>query len=172
MTFKRNKGACQRDMVFYEFLMSQSTHSLILRTLHIFWDEEVRDKWEKGSSCKELVIKCCASILITVLDVFDVLLTRNLEKAHIVDFNPFAPKTDSLLFTYEELHTSFMTAHEPGFSFEFRVIDSPSHPYANSNAPRNQHNMVPLDALALSAGRSASDYATILADAIQDANNG
>jgi hypothetical protein len=110
------------------------------------------------------------SVLSTTPDVFDVLLTRNLEKAHIVDFNPFAPKTDSLLFTYEELYRSFMASHEPDFSLEFRVIGSPSHPFSNSNAPGNQYNMVPLDALALSNGRNASDYARVLADAIRDAN--
>ena len=36
-------------------------------------------------------------------DVFDFLLTRKLDSGHIIDFQPYASKTDALLFTYEEL---------------------------------------------------------------------
>lgn len=145
-------AACQRDMVFYDFLATPTTRSLISGTIQTFWKEQVQKQWERTNY------------------VFDILLTRNLEKAHIVDFNPFAPKTDSLLFTYEELSALFIASGEPGFSAELRIIDTPSHPYANLNAPQNRHNMVPLDALALSSGRDASDYATAFADAIQRAN--
>jgi hypothetical protein len=36
--------------------------------------------------------------------VFDFLLTRDLSRGHILDFNPYHPKTDPLLWTYAELH--------------------------------------------------------------------
>ncbi|KAI6168980.1 hypothetical protein EDD17DRAFT_1524187, partial [Pisolithus thermaeus] len=36
--------------------------------------------------------------------VFDLLLTRDLSGGHVIDFNPRAPHTDPLLFTYEEPH--------------------------------------------------------------------
>jgi len=158
-------------MVFYEFLTSPSTRSTISATLQTFWEQKVREKWGNDSSCELTLVQTNVKALITAPDVFDLLLTRDLQRAHIVDFNPFAAKTDPLLFTYEELHTIFVSSHEPDFSFKFRAIDSPTNPLVNSNTPQNQHNMVPLDALALSRGRSASDFASALADAIQEANN-
>lgn len=39
-----------------------------------------------------------------------------------------------------------------------RVIDSPSHPVAARNAPANQHNMVPLEMLSLSNGRTMEEF--------------
>jgi hypothetical protein len=101
-----------------------------------------------------------------------VLLTRDLTRFHIIDFNPYAPRTDSLLFTYEELATLFAAATSttttsslpapapaPAPAPTLRVIDSPAHPAANRNAPQHQHNMVPLEALTLSEGRNMEEFA-------------
>jgi hypothetical protein len=99
-----------------------------------------------------------------------VLLTRDLTRFHIIDFNPYAPRTDSLLFTYEELATLFaaatsttttssLPAPAPAPAPTLRVIDSPAHPAANRNAPQHQHNMVPLEALTLSEGRNMEEFA-------------
>ena len=94
------------------------------------------------------------------------LLTRDLTRFHIIDFNPYAPRTDSLLFTYEELATLFAaaatatTSSLPAPAPMLRVIDSPAHPAANRNAPHHQHNMVPLEALTLSEGRNMEEFAT------------
>jgi hypothetical protein len=97
-------------------------------------------------------------------------------RAHIVDFNPYSPRTDTLLFTYEALldllkNTSGPKASTPadeeqdGTSNnklpELRVIDSRSHPAANTNAPANQHNMVPFEALNLSSGRDIEEFADL-----------
>ncbi|KAG8944066.1 hypothetical protein FRC04_002206 [Tulasnella sp. 424] len=91
-----------------------------------------------------------------LIDVFDILLTRSLESAHLIDFNPYAPRTDALLFTYEELHVlgSSPLASLP----ELRVIPSSSHPMASRNAPAHQHNMVPREALELSHGRDIQEF--------------
>lgn len=96
------------------------------------------------------------------------LLTRDLTRFYIIDFNPYAPRTDSLLFTYEELATLFAaatttttttTSSLPAPTPTLRVIDSPAHPAANRNAPQHQHNMVPLEALTLSEGRNMEEFA-------------
>lgn len=91
------------------------------------------------------------------------LLTRDLTRFHIIDFNPYAPRTDSLLFTYEELSTlsaaATTTSSLPAAIPTLRVIDSPAHPAANRNAPQHQHNMVPLEALTLSEGRNVKEFA-------------
>ncbi|KAF6757482.1 cytoplasmic protein [Ephemerocybe angulata] len=81
-------------------------------------------------------------------DIFDFLLTRDLSRGHIIDFNPYSPRTDSLLFSFEELRE--LAQSDPSKSTalpEFRYIDSPAHPAASRNAPIHQHNMVPFEAL-------------------------
>lgn len=103
-------------------------------------------------------------------DTFDVLLTRDLERCHIVDFNPYAPNTDPLLFTYDELLTLLedtLSGDSPRTLPVFKVIDSPTHPAAASNAPIHQHNMVPFEALSLSSGRDIEEFAEAWKDEIQ-----
>ena len=97
--------------------------------------------------------------------MFDILLTRDLSRAHVVDFNPYAPHTDPLLFTYEELNGILTDGSErlP----VFKVVDSRAHPGASRNAPVHQHNMVPLEVLALSAGRTVTDFADVLEEEIK-----
>lgn len=107
-------------------------------------------------------------------DTLDVLLTRDLTRFHIIDFNPYAPRTDALLFTYDELSTLFAAATAssapPSSSAgapTLRVVDSRAHPAAAHNAPRHQHNMVPLEALTLSEGRSAEEFAAAWMDHVR-----
>ncbi len=100
----------------------------------------------------------------SVVDVFDFLLTRDLARGHIVDFNPYHPRTDPLLFTYDELHTILLARPEKP---ELRVVDSPSHPAAARNAPAHQHNMIPIEAFAMSSGRDISDFASAWQDEIR-----
>jgi hypothetical protein len=115
----------------------------------------------------------CSALICFLTDTLDVLLTRDLTRFHIIDFNPYAPRTDSLLFTYEELATLFdaatttttttttssLPAPAPAPAPTLRVIDSHAHPAANRNAPQHQHNMVPLEALTLSEGRNMEEFA-------------
>ena len=90
------------------------------------------------------------------VDIFDILLTRDLNRFHILDFNPYAPRTDPLLFNYDELRDLLVGRSDvPPL---LRVIDSPSHPAATRNAPAHQHNMVPLEALSISSGRGVMEF--------------
>ena len=113
-------------------------------------------------------------------DVFDLLLTRDLSRAHLLDFNPYAPRTDPLLFSYQELHAIFIRAtredHQPSGGStgtldlpEFRAVDSPVHPAAARNAPAHQHNMVPIEALSLSEGKGITEFSEIWRDEVQRA---
>lgn len=99
-------------------------------------------------------------------DTFDIVLTRDLRSAHIIDFNPFAPRTDSLLFTYEELSEAHRKQPQNPI---LRVIDSRSHPAVTRNAPANVHNMVPFELLSLSTGQSIDNFADAWRDKIQEA---
>ena len=127
---------------------------------------------------------CLSDMLIVcqTLDIFDFLLTRDLSRGHILDLNPYAPRTDPLLFTYEELAdmtdsrlagtsgTMAANSREGGNGSclpDFRVIDSRAHPAATSNAPAYQHNMVPFEALSLSSGKDIEEFADLWKDEVQ-----
>ena len=86
-----------------------------------------------------------------------------------MDFNPYAPRTDALLFTYDELAALFSaTASSPATPTPaLRVVDSQGHPTATRNAPEHQHNMVPLEALTLSQGRNMEEFATAWVDQVR-----
>lgn len=134
-----------------------------------FWSTNVRGKWEAGGDCEYLsnfvlsTFPSCSTL--TGADTFDVLLTRDLTRAHIVDFNIYALKTDPLLFTYEELF-DLLTGDRSSVP-QFKVIDSRTHPTATRNAPTHQHNMIPFEALSLSTGRDVQQFSEVLQEEIQ-----
>lgn len=134
-------GVSQRDTNYYEYLNEPDTSRCILASVREFWECHIKDKW---NGCPDYV--------------FDILLTRDLSRAHILDFNPYAPRTDSLLFTYEDLQQvmSSSSLETP----QLRVIDSRSHPAATRNAPAYQHNMLPLEALQMSNDLDIGTFAS------------
>lgn len=98
-------------------------------------------------------------------------MTRDLQRAHIIDFNPYAPRTDPLLFTYEEL-LDLLSRPEADKKPVLKVIDSRSHPAATRNAPAHQHNMVPIEALTLSSGRNVQEFTDLLSQEILRSTTG
>ncbi|KAG6866291.1 hypothetical protein C0991_006387 [Blastosporella zonata] len=153
----------QRDNNYYEFLNDPKTKDFINRVMLEYWEKNIQGSkhWETYPDY-----------------TFDFFLTRDLSRGHIIDFNPYAPQTDPLLFTYEELAdivdtSQRATSHNPSPINnsqqlpEFRVIDSRAHPAATSNAPAYQHNMVPIEALSLSSGRDIDEFAELWKDEIQ-----
>ncbi|KAJ3788375.1 D123-domain-containing protein [Lentinula aff. detonsa] len=150
-------GISQRDTNYYDFLNDPNTHSKVMNTTMEFWKTKIQPKWKVETSY-----------------VFDLLLTRDLSRAHIIDFNPYAPRTDPLLFSYEELkdilseHRSTDASNDSTSLPQFRVIDSPLHPAASCKAPANQHNMVPFEALSLSNGRDIEDFKEIWEKSIKE----
>ncbi|KAJ7626659.1 D123-domain-containing protein [Mycena polygramma] len=129
----------QRDTNYYDFLNDERTRSGIVSSVRDFWENNIKPKWDGPENY-----------------TFDFLLTRDLARGHILDFNPYAVRTDPLLFTYDELHALSLSSDA---SPEFRVIDSRAHPAATSNAPAHQHNMIPFEALSLSSGRDIEEFA-------------
>ncbi|KAF8916037.1 cytoplasmic protein [Mucidula mucida] len=128
-------GISQRDMNYYEFWNDPPTQRTIVRTVVRLWETVIKPKWGSSKNYS-----------------FDVLLTRDLSRAHIVDFNPYASRTDPLLFTYDELW-EIHEAGDDGNLPVIKTIDSRAHPAANTNAPANQHNMVP--------GRDIDEFAQV-----------
>jgi len=121
----------QRDMNFYEHLTDPETQSKMTETTIHFWETEIRPAWTGSPSY-----------------VVDLLLSKDLARAHIVDFNPYIARTDPLLFDYEELANLFSERGSLVVPV-LRVIHSPTHAMANRTVPDYQHNMVPLEAFAL-----------------------
>ncbi|KAG0344444.1 hypothetical protein BG004_004479 [Podila humilis] len=79
-------GISQRDMTFYEFL--KDIREELEEKIVDFFEERIKGKFPDADY------------------TFDVYITRNRERIYLIDFNPFAQKTDSLLFQWEELLTS------------------------------------------------------------------
>ena len=92
-------------------------------------------------------------------------MTRDLNRGHIVDFNPYIPQSDALLFAYEELHSLLDSDTQKPV---FRVIGSRSHPAAARNTPTHQHNMVPFEALEMSSGNDIEGFAELWRQSIQE----
>lgn len=166
-------GICQRDPNYYPVLNEEDNLSNIPNTITSFWKEHVHEKFSGGGNCKTSFF--LSQIHPTMYsDIFDVYLSRNLSRIFLMDFNPYHPKTDSLLFTYDELLERFndivtrthsvgevsdnAAANNVHDSDLFRVIDSPSHPDAVRNTPANQHNAVPFDILHLSTGKDMDTF--------------
>ncbi|KAJ7780595.1 D123-domain-containing protein [Mycena maculata] len=143
-------GMSQRDTNYYDFLNDPPTRAGIIASVRDFWETNIRPKWETPQDY-----------------TFDILLTRDLARGHIVDFNPYAPRTDPLLFTYDDLDVLRLRPDDERTP-ELRVIDSRAHPLATSNAPANQHNMIPFEALSLSSGRDIDEFAEAWKDGIEE----
>ncbi|KZT11891.1 D123-domain-containing protein [Laetiporus sulphureus 93-53] len=143
-------GISQRDPNYYDFWNEPETQRKVTDAVKDYWESNIKGRWEQTGGDY----------------IFDFLLTRDLSRGHIVDFNPYAPRTDPLLFTYEELHERLLAhTEEP----ELRVVNSPSHPAATRNAPAHQHNMVPIEALAMSSGRDTQEFAGLWQDEVRRA---
>ncbi|KAJ6584919.1 cytoplasmic protein [Mycena capillaripes] len=134
-------GLSQRDTNYYDFLNEKRTRLGIVSSVRDFWEKNIKTKWDGPQDY-----------------TFDFLLTRDLLRGHVLDFNPYAPRTDPLLFTYDDLHALSLSS-DPDTTLELRVIDSRAHPAATSNAPAHQHNMIPFEALSLSSGRDIEEFA-------------
>jgi D123 len=78
-------GICQRELNHYEFL--PSLIPLLQRLIGDFFEEKLRDKFPDPNF------------------VFDVYIPQPKEKARVwlIDINPWAPRTDPLLFSWMEL---------------------------------------------------------------------
>ncbi|KAI5991804.1 D123-domain-containing protein [Pisolithus albus] len=143
-------GITQRDTNFYDFMINAETQKTIKTTVYNLWEEVVRPNWNFPQ--KDYI--------------FDLLLTRDLSGGHVIDFSPYAPRTDPFLFTYEELHEVLSKAVQDAsarrtFLPELHVIESPLHPSATQSMPAYQHNRVPIEALTLSEGRNIVEFGEI-----------
>ncbi|CAG8657519.1 20080_t:CDS:2 [Gigaspora rosea] len=86
-----------------------------------------------------------------LVDVFDAYVTRNRERVWLIDFNPFGPMTDSLLFTWEEILTATGSPI-------FRIITSQSQAHQSRSQPFVT-NRFPREIFDFSQGQTVVEFA-------------
>ncbi|GAA5984114.1 hypothetical protein JCM10908_006056 [Rhodotorula pacifica] len=144
-------GISQRDTTLYDFLQPEQAQQEICSLITKFWETSIRDD---------------APLSDYILDVY---ITRDRSRVFVIDFNPFAARTDPLLFSYPELHDLFLsslpaptsassTATEPHRP-ELRVVTPSSNPASQSAVPRYAHNRYPKDVVDMSEGQSIAEFA-------------
>ncbi|KAJ3282693.1 hypothetical protein HK104_010770 [Borealophlyctis nickersoniae] len=126
----------QRDHAnYYDFLpaLAEDIRSRITN----FYNEKIRGKFPDESF------------------VFDVYINKSNRKVWLVDFNPFAPTTDSLLFTWEELLSATSDGNPTA---TVRIVQS-QQAASSSLSPAFGTNRLPRDAIDLSNGVSIAEFA-------------
>ncbi|SNX87549.1 related to CDC123 - protein controls the cell cycle by controlling eIF2gamma abundance [Melanopsichium pennsylvanicum] len=80
----------QRDVTYYDHLQDPHTQAKIRSNIYDFWSCAIAAKASTGEwSLRDYV--------------FDVYLTKDLGRCWIIDFGAWLPRTDPLLFSYDEL---------------------------------------------------------------------
>jgi hypothetical protein len=96
--------------------------------------------------------------------VLDVYLTRDHARVFLVDINPFAPRTDPLLYTWPELLALPFAPARP----LLRLVRSQVE--ASQQRPRYAAHRLPRDVIDLSDGRSIAEFAEEWRNALQEAS--
>ncbi|RCK62695.1 hypothetical protein Cantr_09367 [Candida viswanathii] len=112
-------GISQRDLNHYEFLEEL--------------EEQLHDKLE-SFLVDEVIPKLSSQLSKYVIDLY---VPRPFNKVYIIDINPFSRKSDSLLFTWNELLANTST------DYEFRLIDKTN--VGNFAKKEYSESQVPMD---------------------------
>jgi hypothetical protein len=91
----------------------------------------------------------------------DVYITRDESRVFLIDFNPFAPSTDTLLYSWEELLPSLPLVPL------LRTITSETQ--ASQAMPAFSHNRYPQEVVGMSDGASIAEFAQQWREALADA---
>ncbi|KAI7907667.1 D123-domain-containing protein [Cokeromyces recurvatus] len=142
-------GITQRDLNHYPFLIDEKSN--IEQSIYQFFEDVIRDEFE------------------SINYVFDVYIQRNRNKVYLVDFNPFSPSTDAILYDWNELISFDLDTIEP----EIRLVESQQEANILScNAPKFATNMIPKDVIDLSSGKSIAEFAEEFERAMRHAEEG
>lgn len=168
-------GICQRDNNFYDYLQKPEAQQSVRDNVKAFWEDEIRDQHQAlGQNCA-YPLEFLEGRSDLVPDVFDLYLDSSLEDAQIIDINPYRGSTDPLLFTYPELLSILEQAQQPIYSDStaqsprlpiLKVIDTASHPEATRPAPTFGGNMMPLEMIEMSQGRSMEEFREVWEEAV------
>ncbi|GAC77362.1 uncharacterized conserved protein [Moesziomyces antarcticus T-34] len=117
---------CQRDMTFYDHLQDAQLQQQLRTAIESFWHTVVEPSTE-------------FPLRDYVLDVY---VTKDLGRVWIIDFNAWLPRTDPLLYTFDELEQLHL--HPPAQP-ELRVLHDKRLSSAGGTGATYSSNMVPTD---------------------------
>ncbi|TIB68603.1 hypothetical protein E3P77_00973 [Wallemia ichthyophaga] len=126
-------GICQRDLNFYDFLQDTQTQDQLKKLIEKFWLDHIRDTFSSNNYAVDVYI-------------------NQHDRVILVDFNVYALRTDSLLFSYEELSELAQSD-----AFPFKVIDTPADPLAQTGS-YYASSAVPKDLIEASQGKNAMEF--------------
>ncbi|KAK3822139.1 MAG: D123-domain-containing protein [Linnemannia gamsii] len=138
----------QRDMTYYDFL--RGIQEELEDTIVDFFEDKVNGNFPDSDY------------------TFDVYITRNRERIYLIDFNPFAQKTDSLLFEWQELLLLDLEDKETEATLPImRLLESEA-------AGRHMQqpfsfNRYPADVTDLSNGQTVAEFAEAFYKKVQTA---
>ncbi|KAI9193615.1 D123-domain-containing protein [Polychytrium aggregatum] len=142
--FVRNRqliAISQRDHVnYYDFLAEQEQETVSL--LNDFFNTHIKDQFPDPDY------------------VFDIYINKTNKKVFLIDFNPFSPTTDGLLFDWAELLTLD--------TLQFRIIKSRGQA-SQSLQPAHATNRLPKDVIDLSDGTSIAEFAARFKEEVERA---
>lgn len=126
-------GICQRDLNFYDFLQDKQTQDHLKQLIVDFWVDNIKDTFPNKNYAMDTYI-------------------NEHDRVIVVDFNVYALRTDSLLFSYEELSEVLKSD-----TFPFKVIDAPSDPLAQTGS-YYASSAIPKDLIDASQGKNALEF--------------
>ena len=128
---------CQREIAYYEHLQAEDAQMHIRRAIASFFITHLAHFQLRDY-------------------MFDVYHDDTLRRATLIDINPWLPRTDTLMWTYEELDNAAVnwSADAPT---PLRVIMSRAQ--ATQSQPTYSGNMVPADVMEVGAGRNVAEFA-------------
>lgn len=149
-------AACQRDVTFYEHLQPAEVQERIRAQLHAFFEAHLRPA--PDDPLQDFA--------------FDVYLTRQLDRCFLIDLAPWLPRTDPLLWTFDEVDEAVRAAHTHGAPerVPLRVLTSPAQ--ATQSQPTYSSNMIPSDVVELGSGHSVAEFAQRWASEVAAAAHG
>ncbi|GAA5950528.1 hypothetical protein JCM3765_000519 [Sporobolomyces pararoseus] len=148
-------GISQRDTTFYDFLQPESARQQIVDQISTFWTETVKDEFPLADY------------------TLDVYLTRDQSRTFIIDFNPYSPSTDSLLFSYSELASlSSPVSSSSSTATTLPILKVVGSEGSAGALPRYSHNRYPKDVVELSEGQSVAEFAKVWGEKLKDATLG
>ncbi|KAJ3148358.1 hypothetical protein HDU86_007467 [Geranomyces michiganensis] len=130
-------GISQRDIAnYYDFLVRESAD--LQSSIQEFFELNIQGRFPDANY------------------VFDVYINQRNRKVWLLDFNPYSPETDSLLFSWPDI---LATATTPSSSHpEFRVLQSQAEAVGSAH-PAYATNRLPRDAIDLSTGETIDSFA-------------
>lgn len=126
----------QRDMTFYDHLQDTHLQAQLRTAIHTFWKTVVEGATE-------------FPLRDYVLDVY---VTKDLGRVWIIDFNAWLPRTDPLLYTFDELEQLHL---DPPAQAELRVLEDKRLSSAGGTGATYSSNMVPTDLVQFAKSSSA-----------------